>query len=79
MSVFRVVPIALFFTTLAVAQQTISFPTEDGGRICADGLEDRLPRLSSQFIKREALCSSKYRNKCNGLHANVGPAQAALQ
>jgi len=36
MSVLRVLPIALFFTTLAVAQQTISFPTEDGGRICAD-------------------------------------------
>src|ERR1700677_3692508 len=36
MSVLRLMPIALFFTTLAVAQQTISFPTEDGGRICAD-------------------------------------------
>jgi pimeloyl-ACP methyl ester carboxylesterase len=36
MSVLRLVPIALLFTTLAVAQQTISFPTEDGGRICAD-------------------------------------------
>jgi pimeloyl-ACP methyl ester carboxylesterase len=36
MSVLRLAPIAFFFTTLAVAQQTISFPTEDGGRICAD-------------------------------------------
>src|SRR3984885_7392786 len=36
MSALRVVPLALFFATLAVAQQTISFPTEDGGRICAD-------------------------------------------
>ena len=36
MSVLRVVPIALFLTTLAVAQHTVSFPTEDGGHICAD-------------------------------------------
>jgi pimeloyl-ACP methyl ester carboxylesterase len=36
MSALRILPLALFFTTLAVAQQTISFPTEDGGRICAD-------------------------------------------
>jgi pimeloyl-ACP methyl ester carboxylesterase len=36
MSALRLVPIAFFFTTLAVAQQTVSFPTEDGGRICAD-------------------------------------------
>ena len=36
MSALRLVPIALFFTTLAVAQQTLSFPTGDGGRVCAD-------------------------------------------
>jgi len=36
MSALRVVLIALFVTTLAVAQQTVSFPTEDGGRVCAD-------------------------------------------
>jgi pimeloyl-ACP methyl ester carboxylesterase len=37
MSLLRCVPIALFFTTLAAAaQQTISFPTDDGGRVCAD-------------------------------------------
>ena len=36
MSVLRVAPIALFVTTLAVAQHTVSFPTEDGGHICAD-------------------------------------------
>lgn len=36
MSVLRALPLALVLTTLAVAQQTISFPTEDGGRICAD-------------------------------------------
>jgi pimeloyl-ACP methyl ester carboxylesterase len=36
MSLFRVASVALFFTALAAAQQTISFPTEDGGRVCAD-------------------------------------------
>jgi pimeloyl-ACP methyl ester carboxylesterase len=36
MSALRVVPIALFFTMLAVPQQTISFPAKDGGRVCAD-------------------------------------------
>jgi pimeloyl-ACP methyl ester carboxylesterase len=36
MSVLRTVPLAVVLTTLAAAQQTISFPTEDGGRICAD-------------------------------------------
>src|ERR1700733_1962155 len=36
MSWLRLVPIAVFLTTLAAAQQTISFSTQDGGRICAD-------------------------------------------
>jgi pimeloyl-ACP methyl ester carboxylesterase len=36
MSTLRILPLALFFATLAAAQQTISFPTQDGGRICAD-------------------------------------------
>jgi pimeloyl-ACP methyl ester carboxylesterase len=38
MSALRLVSTALIFTTLtlAVAQQTVSFPTADGGRICAD-------------------------------------------
>ena len=36
MSALRLVSTALIFTTLAVAQQTVSFPTVDGGRICAD-------------------------------------------
>jgi pimeloyl-ACP methyl ester carboxylesterase len=31
-----IVPLALALTTLLTAQETISFPTEDGGRICAD-------------------------------------------
>jgi pimeloyl-ACP methyl ester carboxylesterase len=36
MSFLRNVLPALVLTTLAGAQQTISFPTEDGGKICAD-------------------------------------------
>jgi alpha/beta hydrolase fold len=36
MSALRVVLIALFVSTLASAQQTVSFPTEDGGRVCSD-------------------------------------------
>jgi pimeloyl-ACP methyl ester carboxylesterase len=36
MSALRLLSMAFFFTTLAVAQQTVSFPTEDGERICAD-------------------------------------------
>jgi len=36
MSVLRGLPLALILTTLLPAQQTISFPTEDGGRIYAD-------------------------------------------
>jgi pimeloyl-ACP methyl ester carboxylesterase len=36
MSVFRAVPLALVLTALVAAQQSISFPTEDGGRVCAD-------------------------------------------
>jgi pimeloyl-ACP methyl ester carboxylesterase len=36
MSALRILAFAFFFATLAAAQQTISFPTQDGGRICAD-------------------------------------------
>ncbi len=36
MSILRALPFALMLPTLAAAQQTISFPTQDGGRICAD-------------------------------------------
>jgi pimeloyl-ACP methyl ester carboxylesterase len=36
MSVLRSLPPALVLATLAAAQQTISFPTQDGGRIYAD-------------------------------------------
>jgi pimeloyl-ACP methyl ester carboxylesterase len=36
MSVLRAVPLALLLTNLVTAQQTISFPTQDGGQIYAD-------------------------------------------
>jgi len=36
MSVLRAVPLALVLSMLVAAQQTTSFPTEDGGRVCAD-------------------------------------------
>jgi pimeloyl-ACP methyl ester carboxylesterase len=36
MSALRALPLALVLTKLIAAQQTISFPTQDGGQICAD-------------------------------------------
>jgi len=36
MSVLCTVSLALLLTTLGATQRTISFPTEDGGRVCAD-------------------------------------------
>jgi len=36
MLALRALPLAFVLTKLVVAQQTISIPTEDGGRVCAD-------------------------------------------
>jgi len=36
MSVLCIVPLALVLMTLGATQRTISFGTEDGGRVCAD-------------------------------------------
>src|SRR6266852_3924143 len=36
MCVMRTVPLAVAIATLASAQQSISFPAKDGGRVCAD-------------------------------------------
>jgi pimeloyl-ACP methyl ester carboxylesterase len=36
MCVLRTVPLAVAIATLASAQQSISFPAKDGGRVCAD-------------------------------------------
>jgi pimeloyl-ACP methyl ester carboxylesterase len=35
-SVLRGIPLAVVLATFAAAQETISFPTEDGGQVCAD-------------------------------------------
>jgi pimeloyl-ACP methyl ester carboxylesterase len=36
MPALRALPLALVLSNLVTAQQSISFPTEDGGRVCAD-------------------------------------------
>ncbi len=36
MSLRRLLPLAVILTATAVAQQGISFPTKDGGKVCAD-------------------------------------------
>jgi hypothetical protein len=36
MAAFRALPLALVLTKLLAAQQAVSIPTEDGGRVCAD-------------------------------------------
>ena len=36
MSALYTVPLALVLTTLGVTPRNIAFPTEDGGRVCAD-------------------------------------------
>ncbi len=36
MSVLRILSLAVLAVSVATAQQTVSFPTDDGGRICAD-------------------------------------------
>ena len=56
MSVLRAVPISFILTMLVAAQQTISFPTKDGGRLlCGDlyGQGDRAVILAhgSRFNK----------------------------
>jgi pimeloyl-ACP methyl ester carboxylesterase len=36
MPLLRAVAVAIVLTTLAAAQETVSFPTDDGGRVCAE-------------------------------------------
>ena len=36
MSILCTVPLALVLSTLGATQQTVSFPTEDGGNVCAE-------------------------------------------
>ena len=70
MSVLRAVPIAFILTMLAAAQQTISFPTKDSGKLCGDlyGQGNRAVVLAhgGRFNKEswkkqaEALVASKF-------------------
>jgi pimeloyl-ACP methyl ester carboxylesterase len=36
MAIWRVLPLVLLLTKLVAAQEAVSFPTEDGGRVCAE-------------------------------------------
>jgi pimeloyl-ACP methyl ester carboxylesterase len=89
MPVLRILPLAFALTTLAVAQQTISFPTQDGGRICADlyGTSDRGVLLAhgGRFNKESwrdqahALVSAGFRVLAidfRGFGCSSGPGQA---
>ena len=89
MSVFRLVPLALVLATLAGAQQTISFPTEDGGRVCADlyGQGTRAVVLAhggrftkeSWRVQAKALVSEGFRVLAidfRGFGCSTGPGQA---
>jgi len=89
MSVLPAVPLALALTTLVSAQQTISFPTEDGGRVCADlyGQGTRAVvlahggRFNKESWREQArtLVSEKFRILAidfRGFGCSTGPGQA---
>jgi pimeloyl-ACP methyl ester carboxylesterase len=85
----RAVPLALVLTTLGAAQQTITFPTGDGGRVCAD-LYGQGPRAvvlahGGRFTKESwreqarALVSGGFRILAidfRGFGCSSGPGQA---
>jgi pimeloyl-ACP methyl ester carboxylesterase len=89
MSVLRPVPLALVLTTVAAAQQTISFPTEDGGRVCADiygqGTHAVVLAHGGRFnkeswrVQANALVSEGFRALAidfRGFGCSTGPGQA---
>ena len=89
MPALRVLPLALVLTKLVTAQQTISFPTQDGGQICADlyGGADRAVvlahggRFSKESWKDQArtLVSAGFRVLAidfRGFGCSKGPGQA---
>jgi len=89
MSLLRAVPLALVLATPVAAQQTISFPSEDGGRVCADlyGQGTRAVVLAhgGRFNKESwrtqarALVSEGYRVLAidfRGFGCSTGPGQA---
>ena len=89
MPALRVLPLALVLTKLVTAQQTISFPTQDGGQICADlyGEAARAVvlahggRFSKESWKDQArtLVSARFRVLAidfRGFGCSKGPGQA---
>src|ERR1700735_2175475 len=89
MRALRTVPIVLAIAMLASAQQTISFPAEDGGRVCADlyGQGARAVVLAhggrfnkeSWRVQANALVSDGFRALAidfRGFGCSAGPGQA---
>jgi pimeloyl-ACP methyl ester carboxylesterase len=89
MQVLRAAPLALVLTTLGAAQQTITLPSADGGRVCAD-LYGQGPRAvvlahGGRFTKESwreqarALVSGGFRILAidfRGFGCSSGPGQA---
>ena len=89
MCVLRTVLLALAITALASAQQSISFPAEDGGRVCADlygkGARAVVLAHGGRFNKEswrgqaDALVSEGFRVLAidfRGFGCSTGPGQA---
>lgn len=89
MLVLRAVSLALVLTPLAAAQQTISFTTDDGGRVCADlygqGARAVVLAHGGQFkkeswrVQASALISEGFRVMAidfRGFGCSTGPGQA---
>lgn len=89
MSVVRHVPLALVLATVATAQQSIVFPSEGGGRVCADlyGQGTRAVVLAhggrfnkeSWRVQANALASQGFRVLAidfRGFGCSTGPGQA---
>jgi dienelactone hydrolase len=89
MSVLRAVPIAFILTMLLAAQQTISFPTKDGGQLCGNlyGQGDRAVilahggRFNKESWKEQAqvLATKGFRILAidfRGFGCSTGPGQA---
>jgi pimeloyl-ACP methyl ester carboxylesterase len=89
MLALRALPLAFVLAKLVVAQQTISIPTEDGGRVCADlyGQGSRAIVLAhggrfnkeSWRVQAQALVSEGFRVLAidfRGFGCSTGPGQA---
>lgn len=89
MPILRLVCLALFLTSMATAQQNVSFPTSDGGQICADlyGKGTRAVVLAhggrfnkeSWRVQANALMSEGFRVLAidfRGFGCSTGPGQA---